>query len=232
MIQFTRVSGNSKTGPIPVSGSPSDTCPPACPFAPKDGKPNGCYAAYGPISWQWAKLNKGKIGFEWSEFLTQIKRLARHTLWRHNQFGDLKGFGDSIDTQALADLVKANKGRKGFTYTHKPVLARQGGSFESNASAVKTANALGFAVNLSANNMEHADELKSLDVGPVASVVPENTPNVFYTPKGNKGVICPAQQKEGVTCASCKLCSVIDRSIIVGFKAHGVGKKKVEGQAS
>lgn len=227
MILFTAISGNAKTGPIPVSGSQANTCPSACPFSPKDGKPNGCYAAYGPISWHWKKLNNGKIGFEWNEFLGKIKALPRQTLWRHNQFGDLKGENNSIDVNALKELVSANDRRKGFTYTHKPVLNNA-----ENRNAVKQANEKGFTINLSGNNLDNADELKALGIAPVVTIVPLNSPNTLYTKAGNKVIVCPAQQKENVTCASCRLCQNNKRSVIIGFKAHGVGTKKVEAIAT
>lgn len=224
-ISFSPVSRNAKTGPIPVSGSRESTCPSVCPF-----KAHGCYASYGPIAWQWAKLNNSKVGMKWKEFIKAIRFLPRHTLWRHNQFGDLAGRGNKVDEKRLIELIDANRNRKGFTYTHKPVLKRQSKLAEKNANAIAEANKKGFTINLSGNNPSHADELKELNIGPVVCIVPKDSPNTFYTPKGNKGIVCPAQYKEGVTCASCRLCSVVNRSIIIGFKAHGVGAKYVEEQ--
>ena len=232
MILFTAISGNAKTGPIPVSGSQANTCPSACPFSPKDGKPNGCYAAYGPISWHWSKLNKGKIGFEWNEFLEKIKALPRQTLWRHNQFGDLKGEDNKIDVKALKELVKANSGRKGFTYSHKIVLDKQGKEAAANRKAIKEANDGGFTINLSGNNPDNADELKALKVGPVVSIVPLNSPDSFMTKAGNKVIVCPAQSRENINCAKCRLCQNVNRSVIIGFKAHGAGIKRVEMMAN
>jgi hypothetical protein len=229
MVLFTPVSGNAKTGPIPVSGSQADTCPPACPFAPKDGKPNGCYAAYGPINWHWTKLNKGSIGFSWNDFLAKVKQIPMGQLWRHNQFGDLKGLGNAICPKSLKELVSANRMRKGFTYTHKPVLDSQDREHATaNRNAVKHANANGFTVNLSANNLDHADKLKELNIGPVVTIVPANSENTLFTKAGHKVIVCPAQQKEGITCATCRLCSHANRSVIVGFKSHGMGAKHVE----
>jgi hypothetical protein len=229
-ILFTAVSGNAKTGPIPVSGSQADTCPSACPFAPKDGKANGCYAAYGPISWHWAKLNGGKVGVTWNEFLTKIRKLYRGSLWRHNQFGDLAGNGDAIDAVKLGELVSANTGKRGFTYTHKPVLSRQGEHAATNRNLVANANARGFTVNLSGNNLTHADELKACNAGPVVTIVPVNSANTLFTPKGHKVIVCPAQTRENVTCATCRLCANATRAVIIGFKAHGMGAKYVEKQ--
>ena len=231
-ILYVDVSGNSKVGPIPVSGSLSSTCPATCPFAPKDGKANGCYAAYGPLSWTWRKLNNGGLGMEWVTFVGKIKKLWRGEMWRHNQFGDLAGVGNKIDLAKLRELIAANRGKLGYTYTHKPVLTRQDYKVAYiNRKAVKEANDGGFAVNLSANNPAHADELAALNIGPVVSVIPSDSPNTSYTPQGRKIIACPAGYRDDVTCLRCKLCTVINRSVIVGFKAHGMGAKYVQAEA-
>jgi len=47
------------------------------------------------------------------------------------------------------------------------------------------------------------------------------------TPAGRKVVVCPATQRDDVTCESCRLCARINRSVIVGFPAHGAGARKV-----
>lgn len=219
-VMFTPVSGNAKTGPIPVSGSNGSTCPNACPF-----KKQGCYAKYGPISWHWRKLNGGKVGISWRDFLNAIQRLHRGTLWRHNQFGDLAGAGNRIDAKALAELTAANRNKRGFTYTHKPVVS--GADAANNRAAIQAANAGGFVVNLSGNSPEHADKLKALGIAPVVCVVPDGAGNTSFTPAGNKIVVCPAQSRENVTCATCRLCANQKRSVIVGFRPHGMGAKHV-----
>lgn len=217
-------SSNVKVGPIPVSMSSSDTCPDACPF-----KANGCYAAQGPLNWIWKQLDKGllvrqgksyKVGMAWKAFLEQIKALPAGIFWRHNQAGDLIGENNKIDSKALAALVEANQGKRGFTYTHKPMTS-------ANMKAVKNANEKGFTINLSGNNLEHADTLKALGIAPVVAVVSDSFQgSKGVTPKGNRFIVCPAQIKEGVTCATCQLCSK-QRNIIVAFKAHGMAKAKV-----
>lgn len=225
MILFTAESKNIKTGPIPVSGSSSATCPSVCPF-----KKQGCYAKYGPISWHWQRVTEGKIGIVWKDFLNKVKALANNTLWRHNQFGDLAGIGNKINVKQLGELVEANKGKRGFTYTHKPVIREAGVSIltlYTNRAAIRLANKNGFTVNLSGNNLAHADKLKALKIGPVVSVVSDDTPNTSYTPAGHKVIVCPAQQRDDVTCSTCKLCSVASRSVIIGFKPHGMGAKYV-----
>jgi len=213
-FHLTLVSKNEKTGPIPVSTTSANTCPDVCPF-----KKKGCYADAGPLALHWAKITEGERGGSLEAFTASIKKLPKGQLWRHNQAGDLPGENGAIDASAFRAIVQANKGRKGYTYTHKPMD-------EANKALIKEANESGFTVNLSGNNLRHADQLKALGIGPVTAIVPENAPDKGETPAGNRWIACPAQTREGVNCASCKLCAVASRGIIVAFKAHGNGKKK------
>jgi hypothetical protein len=213
---LTVISHNVKTGPIPVSTSSKVTCPDACPF-----KSGGCYAQGGPLNIHWNKVTSGERGTDFDTFCKSIAKLPKGQLWRHNQSGDLAGENNVIDVDKLKQLTNANRGRKGFTYTHKPMTPE-------NAEAVKHANDNGFTVNLSANNLRHADELKALNVGPVVVVLPSDQVGNTVTPEGNKVVVCPATYREGVNCANCQLCQKVNRSVIVGFPAHGNAKKKVD----
>lgn len=214
-VHLTLVSSNAKTGPIPVTTSSMATCPDSCQL-----KGNGCYAASGPLALHWRSVTAGERGMDWSEFTDEVTRFRKGQLWRHNQAGDLPGAGDMIDRKALKQLVKANKGKRGFTYTHKPT------SIASNADAIAHANANGFAVNLSADNLSDADYLYSLGIGPVVTIVPEDHPTRSTTPAGNAVVVCPAQTVDGITCATCGACAVIDRESIIAFRVHGSSKRK------
>ena len=170
MFHLSKVSGNEKTGPIPVSTSSRATCPPSCAFFAK-----GCYAKGGPLALHWAKVTSGERGTEMPAFLAQIRSLPSGQLWRHNQAGDLPGKGNRINRRQLDQLAKANQGRRGWTYTHKPVIATRGVSQEviwANRAAVKSALRQGFAINLSGNSPAHADKLASLGL-PTVCVVPE-----------------------------------------------------------
>lgn len=224
-IALTLRSTNKKTGPIPVSTSSESTCPDACPF-----KKNGCYADGGPLAIFWRKVSEAKAGLEWSEFLRQVEDLYPTQLWRHNQAGDLAGEGDTIDPVSLMELSYANRGKRGFTYTHKPMNSKV------NRTAVKAANSLGFTVNLSGNSVRHADELAALEIAPVVCVLPADvdgakTP-VVSTPEGRKVAVCPATYRVDVTCQSCGLCQRRDRKVIVGFPAHGAAKRKASAIAA
>lgn len=225
-IGLTKISHNTKTGPIPVSTSSEKTCPDSCPF-----RNNGCYASGGPMKFHWMKITSGDRGNSYDYFCEQISNLPKNQLWRHNQAGDLAGKGDWINFDLLKQLVKANKGRKGFTYTHKPVLlkdiktkmslAEKRELIHNNREAIKFANDNGFTVNLSGNSVSHAQELQLLDIGPVVCIVPDD-----INESTKDFVVCPATQKEHVNCANCELCQKNHKKLIA-FPAHGVSKKKV-----
>jgi hypothetical protein len=222
MFHITPKSKNAKVGKMAVTTSTATTCPSACPF-----KDNGCYAESGPLKLHWLKVTKGERGDDWSTFLDKIKELPAGSKWRHNQAGDLPGDTKDLDSTKCVDLAKANEGKRGFTYTHYDVLD----NFQ-NAITVNMMNHLGFTVNVSANNLEHADQLCDLDIAPVATVLPiEQTTNTV-TPKGRKVVVCPATYKDEVSCADCMLCEKRDRKVIVGFPAHGTSKRKASAIAA
>jgi hypothetical protein len=217
---ITLESSNVKTGPIPVSTSPDSTCPPSCPL-----RGNGCYAKQGPLAWHWRRVSSGERGTSWGKFTAAIAELPTGQLWRHNQAGDLPGEGDDIDARMLSQLVRANQGKRGWTYTHKPVVG-DSPQASGNRASVRFANRNGFRVNLSADNLTEADELADVDCGPVVVVLPSDSPHTVRTPAGRKVVVCPAQRGD-VTCADCGLCAA-SRSVIVGFLAHGRSSKRVE----
>jgi hypothetical protein len=121
----------------------------------------------------------------------------------------------------LDALVAANKGKRGFTYTHKPL------DKAAERDAIARANANGFTINLSANDLSHADKLADLAIGPVVVVLPANATQNTVTPVGRKVVVCPATIRDDVSCADCGLCARL-RDAIVGFPAHGTSKRKAD----
>ena len=213
-FHITPKSSNSKTGPIPVTTTSSDSCPPSCPFAG-----GGCYAKSGPLALHWSKVSDGERGGSLEDLTSFIRALPMGTLFRHNQAGDLPGEGEKIDGVALRKITKANTGKRGFTYTHK--YNKRG-----NLKLIKAANNGGFTINLSANNPAHADKLADTGAGPVVCVLDQATTKNTTTPAGRKIVVCPATVRDDVTCSTCGLCARAKRSIIIGFPAHGTTKKK------
>jgi hypothetical protein len=178
-----------------------------------------CYAASGPLALHWAAVSNGARGTSWPEFTDAIAALPDGQLWRHNQAGDLPQANGTIDPALLGDLVAANIGKRGFTYSHH----RDADSINW----IRHANAWGFTVNLSANDLADADMLADADAGPVVVVLPSTTTANTTTPAGRPVVICPATQRDDVSCATCQLCQR-QRAAIVGFPAHGTRKRVID----
>jgi hypothetical protein len=214
----TPKSRNAKTGPMMVTTTDSSSCPDVCPF-----KASGaCYAKSGPLAVNWRNVDQGKGNVTSLEGLWRaVAAQPADSLWRMNQAGDLPGTNNEIDRAALDSIVAANHGKRGFTYTHKPM------DREANRSAVKSANENGFTINLSANTLAHADELADLGIGPVVAVLPIEQNSNCQTPAGRTVVVCPATQRDDVSCSTCGLCQR-QRKTIVGFPAHGNGKRKAD----
>lgn len=213
IYHLTLKSDNAKTGPIPVSTTSRDTCPSDCAMRSE------CYAATGPLALHWSAVSAGTRGTDLATFCSSISSLPDGQLWRHNQAGDLPGDGDTVDPVALGAIVYANIGRRGFTYSHY----RDAESLRW----IKHANAWGFRVNLSANNLADADYLASIGAGPVVAVLPSTQTKNTFTPEGRAVIVCPAAIRDDVSCASCQMCQR-ERSFIVGFPAHGTKKKVID----
>lgn len=213
-FSFTLVSHNEKTGPMPVTGTSKDSCPNSCPL-----KNAGCYASAGRLNIHWTRLNDK--GLTLKELTDKIKSIPNGRLWRHNQMGDLPGNAEVIDSKALNEIVKSNKNKRGFTYTHYDPTKK------TNAKAISAANKKGFTINLSADSLKEADEFVDLGIAPVVTILPSTQKGNTVTPKGRKVVVCPNYTRN-VQCVDCGLCQRADRSVVVGFPSHGTGFKKID----
>lgn len=214
-FHITRVSSNKKTGPIPVTTSSENTCPTTCPLYGK-----GCYAKAGPLALHWRKVSdpNEKRSLSFTELLAEIQSLPNGQLWRHNQAGDLPHDNGTIDYQYVSSLIKANKRKRGFTYTHHTLN-------EYNKAVLRECNAKGFTVNHSADNVQGAVKAyKELSGIPVVTLLPMDAPNV-QTVSGVKVVACPAEKSDKVNCANCGLCADSKRDYVIGFRVHGTQKK-------
>ena len=213
----TLKSQNPITGPILVTTSPRISCPASCKL-----KGTACYAEKGFLGgFIWRSLDMGEpegrfanniLVYSLDQLLSAIRSLPPGSVWRHNQAGDLmweNGDRTTISAATLDLIIRANRGRRGFTFTHYDVLD----NFE-NRRLVAEANKAGLRINLSADDLGHADRLCDVGIGPVAVLAALFTNHV--TPKGRKIVICPARTHPGVTCSSCRLCTRM-RDFIVGL---------------
>jgi hypothetical protein len=213
---FVAKSSNRKVGPIPVTYRERGSCPPSCPQYRK-----GCYGDDFHTSLAWNRADRN--GLTTPQLAAKIAALPDGQLWRGEVVGDIVGKGEAVDAYELGLIVRANMGRKGFTYTHK-----------KSAQAIRWirhANAWGYTINLSADDAGEADRLADLKAGPVVCIVPVDTPEHSYTPSGRAIVICPAQTRD-LTCSVCQLCQKADRKSIVGFWAHGTKTNLVNQRAS
>jgi len=237
---ITLDSRNRKTGNIIVTTSSRDTCPSVCPF-----KKSGCYANCAPLRFHWDKITRGELGTDFNEFVGKLKTIAKDReeklrkrfknkielrknlekklplrLW---QAGDLPGKGNRINLAQVKRLVEVLKPFNAFGYTHKPLN-------ENNIEAIKFCNDNNVTMNLSANSLQHADELFDAGIGPVTVTVTSGTSKMLLTPKGRKVKICPATISDRIHCANCgggtPLCSR-KRDYIIAFPAHGNSVRKV-----
>jgi hypothetical protein len=218
-VALTLKSSNKKTGPIPVSTTTRDSCPDTCPF-----KKDGCYADGGPLAIHWNHVTAKTRGTNWSTFCKKIESLPSGQLWRHNQAGDLPVLQSRKTNLALGlldKLINANRGKRGFTYTHHSM------KYKGNRHSVKHCNDSGFTVNLSANSIDEVDSLVSLDIGPVVVTIPEGLPRTMKTAKGVKIIQCPATYKDDTTCETCKLCAIPTRKTVIAFPFHGSKKRSL-----
>lgn len=221
---------------MPASTSSRSTCPDACPLKGA----GGCYAEYGPMSIFWGKVDSGRVGKDFDTFVKEVEQLPKRQIWRYGQAGDLPGDGDAIDRDQMLRLAKANRGRPVIAFTHKPPT-------EENIQVLREAHNLGFPVNLSANNVNHADELSNWGFN-VVVILPEaynrkaDESQTEYkarlnglpkhTPGGRRIAVCPATYTD-TNCLNCGACARHNsRRAIIGFPAHGTKKKQVSEMAT
>lgn len=211
-------STNVKTGPIAVITVTDETCAEDCPF-----REGACYARSGPLNLHWQAVSRKKRGGDWASLCASLKALPKGVMVRYGQAGDLPGDGVIIDQEALFKVAAAAEDVRMFGYTHYPM------TFNWNVEVVEIAIKMGFIINVSANSLEHADELKGLTSAPVVVVLPRDYPHTGgLTPAGHRVVVCPAQTRDDVTCQTCKLCASAKRKSIIGFLAHGNRARQAE----
>ena len=208
LIKLVEKSTNQKTGAITQTYSSSNTCPTRCPF-----KNSGCYAASGPCGLVWKKMQKAVTPYELKEL---IQNSATTKLIRHNVAGDMAIEGTSeLNYMLVSLLAKAFEGHQAYTYTHCEINER-------NSDIIKMAQEKGFVINYSCENIEQVK--KAIAHGVPAVMTCEQFEGTHKTIEGIKFVKCPSY-KDGVTCATCQMCSKV-RNYVVVFEAHGTSKKK------
>jgi hypothetical protein len=211
-VAFNPSSSNAQLGPIPASTTEPKSCPSTCPLK------NVCYAKFHFQGANWRKVSE--TGMEWTEFLSKVRRIAPGAIWRHNVSGDLPHDDGVIDHKKVRGLIKANHGKKGYTYTHHILN-------DANLQIIKEANNNGFTISASCESVDVADSVMTEHGIPAVAVInSEESRRFFTTTNGRKVVVCPAKIHDNVTCSTCGICANPDRTVVVAFPAHGTAKKK------
>lgn len=211
---------NKKVGRIPIVQAPQSTCWDRCPFK------RVCYGEAFPLCLHWAKVETR--GQPLSVVCNRLLQLAPPR-WRYGDVGDLPGKNGKISPRGLRQLVRANNGRDGWCYTHKPLT-------KENRNLIRWAISQGFTINISSEGWRRADLLSVAGVGPVFTVLPHNQIDHNWkrssTPEGRTILRCPAERSEHITCATCggskgPLCARADRDFIIGVSTHGTFRNRV-----
>lgn len=201
--RFTALSDNIKTGPMPNVYSDKTSCPDTCLFIKK------CYPNFGPANIWWSKTNDSL-----DSLIENIGTIKKGKLWRYGVAGDLPGNNRRIDKTALRRIIKANKGKRGFTYTHKPLT-------EDNIAILKESNNNGFTINVSCDTFDQVRNANNLGL-PAVVVLPRTTPDKFKIDGNIPVLACPVEKKANkIQCIDCGWCAMPNRSFVVGFHAHG-----------
>jgi len=198
------VTKDAKTGAIPVSYSPKESCPDSCSL--KDG---GCYA-WGLFYLRilGAKIRDGKIEIK---TLTQAlkERRADAKVIRHRVAGDVVG---DVTGTVQECLQVEREGLTNIGYTHH---------WQSDE-----AQPLKKWFRASCNSIEEMNLARSMGWS-VAVMVPEGTPKKMMLKSGERAFMCPARHgvegKTDITCNTCTLCKVTDKTHdkAVMFEVHG-----------
>lgn len=233
-VHVTAQSGNAKTGPIPVTYRPVTTCAHDCAFLPtshaeqlvREGKRSadlptigGCYGTgriFGMAGKYAATVSRESIRAK----LANAPRSARYL--RDRVVGDVVDESGEIDhayIEAIADLAtEADLVPFGYTHAWRKMTRDD---------VDRIADA-GYVMNASCETRD--DVRQAIDLGmpvTIASDIVEDG-ETFTRPDGKtlRVVTCPAQTREGTTCASCGLCAKPERAAVVRFEIHGTARKR------
>lgn len=200
------VSGNSKTGPIPTISLGPDTCPTTCPFLD-----NGCYGA-GRL---WGTTTKNLKPYSRESLLARLQGARRDAaLLRDRVLGDLRKPGGGVDYEYLRDVAWAcaQTGLRPFGFTHVPVEELDPALVPDN-----------YTLNISCETPEQV--WVAIDRGFDAVIANDRIEDGTMI-LGKRVVTCPAQTRDGVTCATCGLCAKKGRKAIIRFLLHGPQVRK------
>ena len=239
----THNSKQRKTGPMTVTRTTTNTCPTSCPLLGR-----GCYDEQGNGGIHRKRHDAGKYqSYTLDEFTAMIEHDPQWSpVWRYAEGGDLPGEGDPIAEDACMRIIGAcnASGKRPIAYTHKPIAGvTDRGTPEdrehNRAALARLVDAAqGFTLNVSCDT--HAEAQRAVELGFDATLVLEHDARKTIKGEGAPVVICPnalgpnvhgSPTTWGTGKKACgggePLCLRKNRGFIVGFPAHGSGKKKI-----
>lgn len=217
-LQVVPVSGNAKTGPIPVTYRPMSTCEPTCPLLPdKANGTGGCYGT-GRIFAAAARYSRDVTRADVAERLAAAPADARYL--RDRVVGDVITVDD--DGTVTFDLayvetigaLAADADLVAFGYSH--AWRRM------SPADVAAVAASGYVLNASCETVD--DVAEALALGLPATIASDTVDDGTII-GGMRVVTCPAQTRDDVTCASCGLCAKPNRRSVVRFRIHGTARR-------
>ena len=209
----TKIGKNKGIGTVLIT---ADSCPDTCKL-----KGQGCYAETGFVGLHWGRLNRGETGTDWVGLAEQVKaKQPKSGLVRFGVAGDLPQHGRTgeINGNLVGLLQGIFNGLKVYGYTHH----RQS---PHNLQIIEQMAASGWHVNFSCDSMQDAVDTVKRGHSAVC-VVPHTETRKRWHVDGVPVVVCPAQTREGMDCATCRLC-MHERRCVVAFRAHGAKRKTV-----
>jgi hypothetical protein len=198
---------NAKTGPMAATYRTADTCPTSCPL-----RDAGCYAR-GRIFGIPARLG-AEDGGEYSEVRALARNLRLGAMVRANVSGDMlneAGRPDFPYAAALSHVATERPDVAVYGYTH---------AWRSLDPEI----APGVALNASCESPEEIIAAAAAGWPTVTTATDASDPIIGQTIAGRRVIVCPAQTRDGVTCATCGLCARPARRSTVAFLVHGSGK--------
>lgn len=211
-MTLTPVSGNSKTGPIPVTSRTMDTCPTDCPFYPE--RSGGCYGT-GRLFGITRKHANTLTEKDLDARLAKVRKGARYL--RDRVVGDVLTPDGDVDFDYIAAIARAGAraGLRVFGYTHA--------WRRFTADDVTRIKQEGYTMNASCETEQ--DVQRAVDLGmPVVLTGDEWDDGQMVA--GKRVVTCPAQTGQTESCATCGLCASPNRKAVVRFMVHGVARNK------
>lgn len=211
---------NRKTGSIPTAyvGRTQEETRASCEGCPLLA--GECYAWYG-LTASWGLKRVQRLAAERPGNYTIETALKK----RHGRRGDTPGAAKAIRIAALGDPARADRGQ----LLHAIQLARAAGlAVLAYSHHWRRPEGRGLEGQLMASTdfVPEADEALKAGWRPTTILPYDHEGATFTTPGGAKGVVCPAQRKDAVTCNTCRMCDPqaavwkAGKVQVIGFVEH------------